>query len=125
MLRRNFLRSIVGVVLASLTGLRPTLGKAAETARFDHGVASGDPLSDGFILWTRISGASGDSLPVRWMVASDPDMNQIVRHGVVWTDDWSDYTVKADVRGLPSGSTFYYRFEIGGVESAVGRGERV
>ena len=121
MLRRNFLRSIVGLVLASLTGLRPALGRAGGSPRFDHGVASGDPLSDGFILWTRVSGASGDSLPVRWLIASDPDMTRVVRQGVVRTDDWSDYTVKADVRGMPSGSTFYYRFEIDGVESVVGR----
>jgi alkaline phosphatase D len=120
-LRRNFLRSIVGLVLAPLAGLRASRADAAEALRFDHGVASGDPLSDGFILWTRVSGAAGGSLPVRWLVASDPEMKQRVRHGVAWTDAWSDYTVKADVRGLPPGSAFYYRFEIDGVQSPVGR----
>ena len=121
MLRRNFLRSIVGLVLASLTGLRSERAQAGDGLRFDHGVASGDPLSDGFILWTRVSGAGGGSLPVRWQVAADPGMTKLVRHGIAWTDPWSDYTVKADVRGLEPGSTFYYRFEVDGIRSAVGR----
>ena len=58
MLRRNFLRSIVGGILASLAGWRAGPLHATEPLRFDHGVASGDPLSDGFILWTRVSGAA-------------------------------------------------------------------
>ncbi len=121
MLRRDLLRSIVGLFLVPLAGLRSGRADTGEPLRFDHGVASGDPLSDGFILWTRVSGAAGGSLPVRWLVAGDPDMKRVVRQGIAWTDDWSDYTVKADVRGLSPGATFYYRFEIGGVQSPVGR----
>jgi alkaline phosphatase D len=114
-LRRNFLLSIVGALVASLAGLRARPAEAAGALRFDHGVASGDPLSDGII------GAGEGSLPVRWLLASDPDMKRIVRNGIAWTDDWSDYTVKADIRGLPPGTTLYYRFEIDGVRSPVGR----
>lgn len=121
MQRRNFLRSIVALVLASLAGLRPGRAQAGHGLRFDHGIASGDPLADGFIAWTRVSGADGGSLPVRWQVASDPDMTQTVRHGIAWTDPWSDYTVKADVRGLAAGSRYYYRFEVDGIRSPVGR----
>ena len=121
MLRRNFLQAIAGAVLASLAGLRSGRAQGNEALRFDHGVASGDPLSDGFILWTRVSGAAGGSLPVRWLVASDADMKQVQRHGIVWTDDWSDYTVKADVRGLTPGSTYFYCFEINDARSPVGR----
>jgi alkaline phosphatase D len=120
-LRRNFLRSIVGLFLAPLAGMRSGAATQRPALRFDHGVASGDPLEDGFILWTRVSGAAGGSLPVRWLVASDPDMRRILRHGIAWTDEWSDFTVKADVRGLPPGSTFYYRFEIDGAQSPPGR----
>ena len=46
MLRRNFLRSIVAALVASLAGLRAGTAKAAGTLRFDHGVASGDPLEE-------------------------------------------------------------------------------
>ena len=121
MLRRNFIRSIFGLFLAPLAGMRSGAAAKKPALSFEHGVASGDPLDDGFILWTRVSGASGGSLPVRWLVASDPDMREIVRHGIAWTDDWSDYTVKADVRGLSPASTFYYRFEIDDVESVIGQ----
>jgi alkaline phosphatase D len=120
-LRRHFLRSIVGAVLASLPGLFAGQARADGAPRFEHGVASGDPLNDGIVLWTRVSGVSGGSRPVRWLLASDPDMQRLVRHGIAWTDDWSDYTVKADVRGLAPGGTFYYCFEIEGVRSPVGR----
>ncbi len=121
MRRRNFLRLIVGLFLAPLAGMRSLPAAANSALRFDHGVASGDPLDDGFMLWTRVSGMADGSLPVRWLVANDPDLTQVVREGIAWTDGWSDYTVKVDVRGLPSGSTYYYRFEIDEVESVVGR----
>jgi alkaline phosphatase D len=101
--------------------LRSGRAQGNEALRFDHGVASGDPLSDGFILWTRVSGAAGGSLPVRWLVASDASMKQVLRHGIVWTDAWSDYTVKADVRGLTPGSTYFYCFEINEARSPIGR----
>ena len=88
---------------------------------FEHGVASGDPLSDGIILWTRLSGAGEGSHALRWQVASDPAMTQVVRQGIVWTDSWFDYTAKVDVRGLEPGMRYYYRFDIGDVASPVGR----
>ncbi len=121
MLRRDFLRSIVAAFLAPLAALRA--GGAAEngTLSFDHGVASGDPLADGFIVWTRVTGASGGNLPVRWRVASDPEMREVVRQGIAWTDDWWDFTVKVDVRGLTPGSSFYYRFEVDDVVSLIGQ----
>jgi phosphodiesterase/alkaline phosphatase D-like protein len=66
-----------------------SLPAAANSAlRFDHGVASGDPLDDGFMLWTRVSGMADGSLPVRWLVANDPDLTQVVREGIAWTDGW-------------------------------------
>ena len=49
------------LLLAPLAGLRGGRASAAEALGFGHGVASGDPLSDGFILWTRVSAAAGGS----------------------------------------------------------------
>ena len=121
MLRRNFLRSMFGSIVLASASVRSGAASASSPLSFDHGVASGDPLSDRVILWTRLSGASNDAYPVRWRVASDPDMQQVVREGVAWTDDWSDYTVKMDVRGLSAGSTFYYRFDVDSEYSPVGR----
>ena len=121
MLRRNFLRSITAGLLVAWTSIRPGSASAAAQLSFDHGVASGDPLEDGVILWTRLSGAGEGSHRLRWIVAADPSMQTVAREGSVWTDDWADYTAKVDVRGLAPGTTYYYRFEIDGVRSPTGR----
>jgi len=120
-LRRNFLQSLIAGLLAGWGGMRSRRASAAATLSFDHGVASGDPLSDGVILWTRVSGAAGGALPVRWEVAEDAAVSSVMMHGIAWTDEWSDYTVKVDVRGLRPGRRYFYRFAVDGTQSPVGR----
>jgi len=88
---------------------------------FRHGVASGDPLSDAVILWTRVTPESEDSVEVSWSVATDPALEQIVDQGTVSTDSSRDYTVKLDLDGLAAATAYYYRFEALGERSAVGR----
>ncbi len=121
MLRRNFVRATLGGGLLAWTGLLARVTRAATKLSFEHGVASGDPLADRVILWTRVSGAEGNSLKVRWQVASDADMTSVIRHGVARTSSKRDYTVKIDAGSLPADSTLYYRFEAGGVRSPIGR----
>jgi alkaline phosphatase D len=48
---------------------------------FAHRVASGDPVADGVILWTRISTAERHAVRVRWRVASAPDLDVVVAEG--------------------------------------------
>lgn len=72
---------------------------------FTHGVASGDPLPDGIIIWTRFTGAE-----VRWEVAQDPNFAQIVQRGHASSSLASDFCIKVDVRGLSPGRRYYYRF---------------
>jgi len=120
-LRRNFLQSVIAGLLAAWSGTRARPASAAATLSYEHGVASGDPLSDGVILWTRVSGATGGALPVLWEVADDAAVGKVVLRGIAWTDEWSDYTVKVDVRGLQPGRRYYYRFSVDGVQSPVGR----
>lgn len=91
---------------------------------FYHGVASGDPLSDRVIIWTRItpdSSATGNSLKVGWYVATDTAMNSIVQQGFYTTDSARDYTVKVDVTNLQPGTTYYYMFSHQGQNSLRGR----
>lgn len=121
MLRRNFVRATLGGGLLALTGLLARITGAAGRISFEHGVASGDPLADRVILWTRVSGAEGRSIKVRWQVAADVRMTSVISHGVARTSSASDYTVKVDAGLLPAGSTLYYRFEAGGVHSPIGR----
>lgn len=88
---------------------------------FYHGVASGDPDNDGFILWTRVTPEFETSIDVRYSVSFDVRMVNIVASGVVTTNADRDFTVKVDVEGLNPGQTYYYQFEALGAKSIVGR----
>lgn len=87
---------------------------------FRHGVASGDPLVDRVMLWTRVT-VPGLSTNVRWVVARDPKLARVASRGELPTGAARDFTVKVDVDGLEPGTTYYYRFEAGGAQSPVGR----
>ncbi|MBY5991499.1 alkaline phosphatase D family protein [Ferrimonas balearica] len=92
-------------------------------ARFDHGVASGDPSHKGLILWTRVTPESEQSVTVSWEVASDAEFTQLVTNGSTTTGPERDYTVKVDAQGLESGQRYYYRFRCGETDSPVGQGK--
>ncbi|MDY8138447.1 alkaline phosphatase D family protein [Aquimarina sp. 2201CG5-10] len=89
-------------------------------APFYHGVASGDPLEDAVIIWTRVT-TNDLSVDVNWKVATDQEMTQIIREGQVVTNQSKDYTVKIDVDGLNPFTTYYYQFEALGATSLVGK----
>ena len=94
----------------------------ADLYPFYHGVASGDPLSDRVILWTRVTPEQGEgTINVTWAVALDPQMQQTVKEGSFTTDAARDYTVKVDVTGLSPETTYYYMFTAFGRNSLTGR----
>ena len=89
---------------------------------FRHGVASGDPLADRVILWTRVtSNEASAPIDVEWRVATDPSMELVVARGSVPTRSERDFTVKADATGLQPGRTYYYAFQAAGARSPIGR----
>ncbi len=90
-------------------------------APFYHGVASGDPLTDRVIIWTRITVDNPGSVDVNWRFATDTLFNNIVSSGTVTTDDTKDYTVKVDVTGLQPDTWYYYEFNNSGRNSLIGR----
>ncbi|MCK8612550.1 alkaline phosphatase D family protein [Gordonia sp. C13] len=121
--RRTFLRTGAVVTGAALTV--PALAEsgpaqAAPRNVFVHGVASGDPLPDAVILWTRItqSPAStpgsgvGQPCSVRWEIAQDAGFGAIVGSGVEQTSAEQDFTVKVDATGLSPRTTYHYRFTV-------------
>ena len=89
-------------------------------APFYHGVASGDPLTERVILWTRIT-STNTSETVGWQIATDTAFATVINSGSVTTDSTTDYTVKVDATGLQPGNWYYYRFSSNGTYSIVGR----
>ncbi|WOC14024.1 alkaline phosphatase D family protein [Gordonia sp. MP11Mi] len=127
--RRLFLRAAGGLGAAvALQALLPSTAGADTGSYFHHGVASGDPLSDSVLLWTRVTPTS-DSLPgtgsgpnvdVKWEVSSDRSFRNIVAKGSVPTGPYCDHTVKVIADGLQAGSQYHYRFSFDDQVSPVG-----
>lgn len=91
-------------------------------APFLHGVASGDPLQDRVILWTRLTlPAALPAAEVHWEIASDTSFRNVVNQGSVRTGPEKDYTVKADATGLQPDQWYYYRFRYNNAYSCTGR----
>ncbi|MEQ9510408.1 MAG: alkaline phosphatase D family protein, partial [Alloalcanivorax xenomutans] len=131
--RRDFIRaSALGmgavVVSSGLTGCggsssnRNSDNGNERLVAFHHGVASGDPQTQGVILWTRVTPEDGDTSPVSvsWEVASDADFTQLVNEDSTEVRQAYDYNLKVDVQGLEPGKTYYYRFHAAGVTSPGG-----
>ncbi|MGW4225209.1 alkaline phosphatase D family protein [Streptomyces bauhiniae] len=118
-----------GAVLAG--PLAAALPARAATAApvFLHGVASGDPLPDGVLLWTRVTpvpealpgSGVGPDTEVGWAVARDKAFTDVVATGSTTATAATDHTVKADIRGLQPGTDYWFRFTSGGAQSPVAR----
>ncbi len=95
----------------------------ASMAPFYHGVASGDPLADRVVIWTRVTPDAGHTGPivVEWEMSPNLNFSPVVKSGTVSTDESRDYTVKVDVDGLSPRTYYYYRFKALGATSLVGR----
>jgi len=94
---------------------------SANLEPFFHGVASGDPLSDRVILWTRFTPDNQITVDINWKVCTDTTMSTIVSEGSATTDETKDFTVKVDASGLQPNTWYYYQFEEGGRKSLIGR----
>ena len=121
--RRRFLIDATASMATLPLWLRAQTASSPAAGAFQHGVASGDPLRDRVILWTRVSPASGspDPIRVRWRVAADDQLRQVVASGTAETAAARDFTVKVDASGLQPGRTYYYAFDAAGQQSMVGR----
>ncbi|MEP9362071.1 alkaline phosphatase D family protein [Nocardioides sp. CN2-186] len=118
----------------ALVAANPAIGAAdaatgAARRPFRHGIASGDPLPDAVLIWTRVTptpastpgSGAGPTVQVRWEVATDRGFRHVVRRGTFTTGASRDHTVKVDVRGLAPATWHYYRFTYAGATSRVGR----
>lgn len=88
---------------------------------FLHGVASGDPLPTGVILWTRVTTVDGAPVTVTWEMAPDAAFSDVAASGEITTDADRDHTVKIDVGGASPATTYFFRFTALGETSPIGR----
>ena len=98
---------------------------------FTLGVASGDPLADAVVLWTRLApeplaadglgGMPDAPASVTWEIATDAAFAEIVRRGTTVADPRQAHAVHVDVTGLRPGTGYHYRFIAGGATSPTGR----
>ncbi len=95
---------------------------------FSLGVASGDPLPDGVVLWTRLAprpleggGMPMVPVPVEWEVARDSAFRSVARKGEAIARPELGHSVHVELGGLEPGREYWYRFHAGGEVSQVGR----
>ena len=130
--RRSFLHGAALWAGAAVTGLGPAKGVRAAPVflqdPFQLGVASGDPVADGFVIWTRLApdifnphALPAEAIPVAWEVAADSNMKKILAHGQVLARPELGHSVHVDVHGLESQHEYFYRFHCGAAVSRVGR----
>jgi alkaline phosphatase D len=98
------------------------------TYPFTLGVASGEPLPDGVVLWTRLAPEplEGGGMPmanveVAWEVGRESNFRTIVQKGVAVARPELGHSVHVEVGGLEAGREYWYRFRVGGEVSQVGR----
>ena len=122
--RRRFVRdgALVGAALGTLgVGLSACGGGTTPEGTFGHGVASGDPLADRVMLWTRVTQSAAGAVDVGWELARDALFASVVASGTTSTNAARDFTVKVDVSGLQPATSYHYRFRFGGELSPAGR----
>ncbi|MBV6811262.1 alkaline phosphatase D family protein [Xanthomonas campestris pv. pennamericanum] len=125
--RRRIL--IAGASLAAAGLLSPFARASGSADPFTLGVAAGDPLADGFVLWTRLAprpldpdgrGGLRAAVPVRWQVASDPQMRTIVRQDETIASPVWGHAVHVELTGLAADRPYWYCFQALGARSPIG-----
>jgi len=145
--RRVFLQTVAAAAAATAIGTggayaarRGTVSTPEEPTPasewdlpFLHGVASGDPLPDRVVLWTRVTplrealpgSGLGEDVELEWQIDTSEDFGN-PQTGSVTTSADSDHTVHVDPEGLEPATEYFYRFivksgEFEGATSPVGR----
>ncbi|PTH84563.1 alkaline phosphatase [Streptomyces sp. A244] len=136
--RRRFLTVTAAAAMLAFGTNRPARGATAARERdaaritdnpFTLGIASGDPLPDSVLLWTRLApqpfaedgGLGQERVAVSWEVALDEWFVIVEQEGTATAHPEYAHSVHVDVKGLRSDSEYYYRFRVGTWISPVGR----
>ncbi|HYE40786.1 MAG TPA: alkaline phosphatase D family protein, partial [Ramlibacter sp.] len=131
--RRLFLARTAQYAALSAAGVAlpgQALGARAPGDRypFSLGVASGSPLPDAVVIWTRVIAdpleavaSLQGALTVRWEMAADEGFRRIVAKGTATALPQLAHSVHVDVRGLAPDRWYWYRFMLGDAVSPAGR----
>lgn len=130
--RREFL--LGGAALTGAALMFPTVGWAKSDALsfaddpFSLGVASGDPWANGVVLWTRLApdplnggGMPAKSVPVKWEIATDEKMLNVVAKGTAAATPEFGHSVHVEATGLKPATWYWYRFTVDAGSSPIGR----
>lgn len=120
--RRNALFTGAALLGASTTACTPKLPIIPVT--FSHGIASGDPMADTVVLWTRVSPIDKNFSGIvagNWQISHTKGFEKSSKSGRFTTSNINDYTVKISPKGLKSGQIYYYRFQVGDIYSPIGK----
>lgn len=117
--RRDLLHGAAAMAFTGCDG--PAIISSGQEGSFEHGVASGDPLPDSVLLWTRLTPNTAGVYRVDWEMALDPEFSRVVVAGRELTESTRDYTLKVEATGLEPATTYYYRFSVGTTHSPTGR----
>lgn len=125
--RRGFLKSSASLLLGSyLTA--PALARVSfKSDPFKLGVASGSPLPNSVVLWTRLApnpleggGLDPQSIKVKWEVAYDEAFNKIAKSGETTASPAYAHSVHVEAEGLEPARSYWYRFFAGDAVSPIG-----
>jgi alkaline phosphatase D len=135
--RRGFLVTAATAAIGAATSdtwaaaEQPPPGGRLPDGLFSLGVASGDPLPDAVVLWTRLApeplapdgsgGMPARRVPVQWEVAHDESFRRVVRRGTAHALPERAHSVHVDVRGLEPDRWYSYRFRVGRETSPTAR----
>ena len=112
--RRDFIikLSSASAILSTGSVLSACGGGSTLDAEFLYGVASGDPLESGVILWThaKFPGSNGD-VALTYEVSTDNAFVNKVAGGSVVASASTNFTAKVDASGLQAGQRYFYRFK--------------
>lgn len=123
--RRDFLKfsaySAVLITSSGLNGCGDDDDQNDIVISFDHGVASGDPLTDSVVIWTRVTPEDETNVKVSWQVATDESFENLINEDFTTVGSDRDYTVKVDVTGLSTNTQYFYRFFVNKTFSVTGK----
>jgi alkaline phosphatase D len=126
--RRQLLQSTVATALATFASAHarqqsdaPARKMRLRTDPFALGVASGEPSTDGGVIWTRVVGIETPTVSVSYEIAEDDAFRRIVRSDRVTAVASFAHAVHVPVTGLRPGAEYWYRFRCGDAVSRSGR----